>query len=124
MAKRTTTRRRSVSPSALLLSQLKALRLTEGMETEYRPVPGRKFRSDYAWPQEWLLVEVDGGLWLPKGGHSGGTGGERDREKDALALMEGFVTLRVTPKQIASGQAVRWIQQRLEGAHGRPSRRP
>ncbi len=37
---------------------------------EYRFHPTRLWRFDYAWPQERLAVEFDGGQWLQHGGVS------------------------------------------------------
>lgn len=79
---------------------------------EYRAVPGRRYRWDLAWPDHMLLVEVQGGIW-GKGGHSSGTGIERDTEKLALAILRGWRVLQVTTRQIRDGRALAWIQAAL-----------
>ena len=79
---------------------------------EYPAIPGRRFRFDFAWPIERLLVEVQGGTWAP-GGHSTGTGIARDCEKRNLAVLLGWRCLDVTTEQIRQGKAIRWIEEAL-----------
>lgn len=40
--------------------QLRALGLTDGMVREYKFIEGRRFRFDFAWPELWVAVEVEG----------------------------------------------------------------
>jgi very-short-patch-repair endonuclease len=55
-------------------------------EREWMPRwEGRRFRFDFALIDHKLLIECDGGLWI-KGAHNTGTGIQRDRDKDELAL--------------------------------------
>jgi hypothetical protein len=95
-------------------TQCRALGIPIG-RSEYAFHPTRKWRSDRAWPEQKLLVEVDGGAWLEGGGHSHSRGSqfERDRKKDAEALLLGFRTLRLTPKMLKSGEGVFYIAQLL-----------
>ena len=37
-------------------------------EREYRAIPARRYRWDYYIAPS-LLIEVQGGIWLPAGGH-------------------------------------------------------
>jgi very-short-patch-repair endonuclease len=71
----------------------------------------RKWRADFRWPT--LIVEVDGGAYI-HGRHTTGRGYEDDRERDAEAMMMGYRVLRVTPKQVTSGQALAWIEALLK----------
>jgi very-short-patch-repair endonuclease len=77
--------------------------------------PPRKYAADFAIVDKGsaLLVEVDGGSWVA-GRHNRGAGFEKDRERDALALIHGWRVLRVTPKQVESGEALGWIEKALE----------
>jgi very-short-patch-repair endonuclease len=95
-----------------LWGQLQVAGLTEGMETEYHAIPGRRYRWDIAWPAQRLLVEIQGGIWS-KGGHSTGVGITRDVEKANMAVWAGWRILAVTGNHIKSGQALLWIQQAL-----------
>lgn len=72
-------------------------------------VPGRRFRHDFFWPGASLAVEVQGGLWLPKGAHTGGSQ-EKDYEKAALTLLQGVTTLFVSGRHVKQGTALAWIE--------------
>lgn len=82
---------------------------------EFKAIPARRYRWDFAWPGQKLLVEVQGGIWA-KGGHSTGKGITRDAEKSNLATLAGYRCITVTGEQIKSGQALRWIQSALKEA--------
>jgi very-short-patch-repair endonuclease len=83
-----------------------------------RFIPGRRFEADLYWPKLRLVVEVDGGLWMPRGGHTSGSGAKRDRERDILAYISGQVlTVRVASDHVRSGEALDWIKQILEIRH-------
>ena len=79
---------------------------------EHRFHPVRKWRFDVAWPAKMLACEVDGGGFI-QGRHSRGLGMEKDNEKMAHALLLGWKVLRVTPRQVQNGQALKWIEQLL-----------
>ena len=71
---------------------------------EYEFHPRRKYRADFFCPP-CLLIEVQG-----SGRHTRFLGYENDMERQAEALMLGFVMLPVTPRQITQGKAQKWIQ--------------
>ena len=73
----------------------------------------RKWKADFFWPSLHLIVEVDGGAYV-HGRHTTGAGYEKDRERDAEAMMLGYRVLRVTPKQVTSGIALKWIEALLK----------
>jgi len=98
----------------VLAFQIKAKRLPPP-DREYPAIPGRRFRFDFAWPIEKLLVEVQGGTWI-KGGHSTGAGIARDCEKGCIAVVQGWRVLHVTRDQIEAGKAIRWIEDILRSA--------
>jgi very-short-patch-repair endonuclease len=78
---------------------------------EFRFHPRRKWRADFYIPAGKILLEVDGGTWLPGGGrHNRGQGYENDCEKLNEATALGFFVLRVTPRQIQNGKALEWVQ--------------
>ena len=80
-----------------------------------RFIPGRRFEADFYWPKLRLVVEVDGGLWMPKGGHTSGSGAKRDRERDILAYISGqLLTIRVASDHVRSEEAIDWVKQILE----------
>jgi len=77
--------------------------------------PRRRYRSEFVYtdPRDMLIIEVDGGIWLPKGGHTTGKGYERDRMRDAEAILLGYTILRFTPGMIERGEAVTYIERVL-----------
>ena len=81
---------------------------------EYVFLPPKKYRADFCWIEQRLVVEVDGGSWVA-GRHTRGAGFEADHERDALAMLHGWRVLRVTPKQVESGIALTWIEGLLAG---------
>lgn len=96
----------------LLAKHIKYLSLP-APEREYAFIKGRRFRADFAWPEQRLLVEVEGGIWA-NGRHTRGKGYEIDCEKYNLAALNGFTVLRYTPKMVGSGIAVNDIKFYLE----------
>jgi len=84
--------------------------------------PKRRWRFDYAFPDYKVAVEIDGGLFVPagrhSGRHSGGIGQKRDMEKMNAAAELGWLVLHYTPDERLDGstllQIFRTIQQRKE----------
>jgi very-short-patch-repair endonuclease len=86
---------------------------------EHRPIPGRRYACDLAFPAELLAVEVDGGAWIPGGGrHSRGKGFENDAEKASLLAGLGWRVVRGTTGQVKRGEVARWVLAAL--AYRRP----
>ena len=81
---------------------------------EYRFHPKRMWRFDFACVHEKFAVEIDGIVYRGnKGGHQTPKGMERDREKDAEAMILGWKVLRITPKMMRSGLAYVYIERLL-----------
>jgi len=65
---------------------------------EFKFHPDRKWRCDYAWPEQRLVVEIEGGIWTG-GRHTSGAGFTQDMEKyNALAEL-GYRILRYPPSK-------------------------
>ena len=94
---------------SLLLEQIIAAGL-EAPVAEYKFHPDRRWRMDFAWPDDLLAVEVEGGTWV-NGRHNRGSGFEKDAEKYAEALCLGWKVLRITGSQICTGKAIKWIRE-------------
>ncbi len=77
---------------------------------------GRDFRADFAFPVQRVLVEVQGGIWMPsgRGAHSGGAAIEKDIEKAQYAARLGWWWVPITEKDIDSGRALEVVQRVLE----------
>lgn len=75
---------------------------------------GRMFRSDGAYPEHKVLLEVQGGIWAEDPGrHNRGSGYERDCSRDNLAALLGWKLLRFTERMIKSSEATRTIARAL-----------
>ncbi len=66
---------------------------------EYRFHASRRWRFDYAWPDQRVALEVDGGVWT-RGRHTRGAGWLKDTEKLNAACVAGFRMLRCSPDQL------------------------
>ena len=97
----------------LFAMQLDSAGLT-GYVREYQAIPGRRFRFDFAWRKERLLVEINGGTYS-KGAHSTGTGINRDYEKGNLAVLNGWRVLSFDTKQVKSGAALEVVEKLIGG---------
>lgn len=60
---------------------------------EYKFHPDRKWRLDFAWINEMIAVEIEGGVWIG-GGHNRGKGYIKDCEKYNNAVILGWRLLR------------------------------
>ena len=94
-------------------------------EYEFAKEEGRKFRWDFAWPenvqQVWhdiyvsrrLALEVQGGVWS-RGAHGRGTGITRDMEKFSLGAALGWRLLLVEPKALCTQETMSLIRRALD----------
>jgi very-short-patch-repair endonuclease len=96
----------------LLFQHIKLVGLPEP-EREYRFAPPRRYRADFAYPEQKILVEVQGGIYT-RGAHSRGTGLERDYEKINLAQLNGFMVFQFSRKMIESGEAITVLEKALK----------
>ncbi len=80
---------------------------------EYRFAPPRRFRMDFAWPEQMVGLEVDGGVWT-SGRHTRGSGWTTDTEKLNLAVSMGWRMLRTTPTDFLTHDMAATIKAALE----------
>jgi very-short-patch-repair endonuclease len=85
-----------------------------GFRRNARFIQGRRFEADFWFPRERIALEVDGGVWMPKSGHTSGKGYTSDRERDVEALMQGILTIRYTSGQVKEGYAIETFPTILE----------
>lgn len=91
-------------------------------EQEFRFHPTRKWRLDFAWPEQRVAVEIQGGVFTKgRGGHTSGVGVQRDCEKGNAATLLKWrvlrfttVDLRQTPVQCCE-QVVELLNWRFKG---------
>lgn len=96
----------------MFLLMVKARKLPRPVP-EFRFHPVRKFRFDFAWTEQRLALEVEGGVWSG-GAHGRGTGIVRDMEKATLAAEEGWRIIRVTPSNLATQDTMDTIERALQ----------
>lgn len=97
---------------AWLYRDIRAVGLPEP-ESEFMFHPTRKWRSDFAWPQQKVLVEVEGGSWV-KGRHSRAYGFEADCRKYNAATELGWKLYRFTGSMIKSGEAIAFLERNIK----------
>lgn len=68
--------------------------------TEVSFHPERKWRFDFAWPEIAVAMEIEGGVFQKKGGHTTGSGYTKDCEKYNEAIYLGWTILRFTTAQV------------------------
>jgi hypothetical protein len=67
---------------------------------EHPGIPGRKFRFDFAWPEQMVAVEINGGIFKAQSGHRSISGLERDYNKANLAQLHGWAYFQLSPRMI------------------------
>lgn len=96
-----------------LAHQLKMAQLDPEWWREHRFHPERKWRFDFAWPNQMLAVEIQGGIYMKKGGHTSVTGFQRDCDKFNAGVILGWRILKFTPKDVQNGTALQTIEKAL-----------
>ncbi len=76
---------------------------------EYVFAEGRKYRADFAWPGQKILVEIEGGTWI-NGRHNRGSSVEADYRKYNLAASQEWLVFRFSTYMIKSGEAIEIIK--------------
>jgi very-short-patch-repair endonuclease len=81
-------------------------------EPEYRFHPSRKWRFDFAFLDQKVAIEAEGGTFSG-GRHVRGSGFQKDAEKYNAAVVAGWRVLRFTAQMIQSGEALQVIEAAL-----------
>lgn len=84
-------------------------------EQQYRFHPERKWRFDFAFVDELVAVELDGGIFAAENGqvagkHARGVGRLKDYEKRNAAAELGWLVLCYGPPQVRSGEAALQVE--------------
>lgn len=94
--------------------QLRAVGLPDPVR-EHRFHGTRKWRFDYAWPEQLLAVEIEGGVWAKTPGrHTRGSGFCNDCEKYNHAALLGWRVLRGEAKMVESGDLLKFVELALK----------
>ena len=73
--------------------------------------PPRKWRFDFAWPDQRVAIEIEGGVWQKKSRHRTASGFLNDCEKYETALLLGWTLYRVPGVWVCEGQRRIWRPQ-------------
>jgi very-short-patch-repair endonuclease len=101
-------------------TQLRQVGIT-GAVRELQFDAGRGWRFDFAWLEELVAVEIEGGTWAA-GRHNRGAGFQADCIKYAEAAIRGWLVLRVTTEMVETGQAIQLLTRALWAASQRRGR--
>lgn len=94
---------------------LRADKIDNGMEREYKFHPTRKWRFDFAWPKLKIALEIEGVVWGDaKGRHQTALGIAKDCEKYNEATRMGWDVYRFTGAQVKSGGAILFLKNVLD----------
>lgn len=85
-------------PSSLE-SKFAALLLSNGLPISEREYQLGRWRFDFAWPEQKVAVEIDGGTFSG-GSHVSGEGHERDCLKQNYAVSQGWVVFRLNGRMM------------------------
>jgi len=80
---------------------------------EFRFHDTRLWRFDFAWIEQRVALECDGGIWR-QGRHTRGAGWLKDSEKLNCAATMGWRLLRCTPQQLALPELIATIRVALD----------
>lgn len=87
---------------------------------EYCFARPRLWRLDWAWPDQLLALEVNGGIWeskkRPRGRHSRGVGQLNDMAKWSEAAARGWRIIHCVPADLESQRVMEAIVRALTGA--------
>ena len=91
--------------------QVKAHKLpTPTREHKFHPV--RKWRFDFAWPDQKIAVELHGATYS-NGRHNRGAGMRNDADKVNAAQLMGWITLIFTSDHLKDGTAIQHVKEAL-----------
>lgn len=107
----------SATQSLAFLSALRRDRIP-WPEAEYRFHPVRLWRWDYAWPDQMVAVEVQGGVWT-KGRHGRGSGIVKDMEKFSHGAALGWRLLLCQPRDLCDDAFLALLRQALDFGTGK-----
>ncbi len=80
--------------------------------TEHRFAHPRRWKFDFAWPDQMVAFEREGGTWQG-GRHVSGKGYRNDCIKYSEAAIRGWKVIRATVDMIADGSALELLERAL-----------
>lgn len=90
--------------------QWKLLKSVQTPRKDLKPIP-KVWRFDGCFDEWKVIVEIDGGIWMPGGGaHSHPIDITRNMTKQNDAALAGYVVLRFTPREVFNEHAIAFTQ--------------
>jgi len=83
-------------------------------ESEFKFCPNRRFSFDFAYIEQRIALEIEGGIYTHKMGHSSITGILRDIEKYNLAAICGWRVIRILSNELHKKQTFELIKKALD----------
>lgn len=83
------------------------------LHSEYKFCDTRRYRIDFCHIPSRVGIEINGATWV-KGGHSSGTGLQRDYEKQLLAASLGWVILPLTANDVENPAVLKLVKQTID----------
>lgn len=89
-------------------------------EPEWKFMTTRRFRFDFAWVQQKVALEINGGVYLKRkdgstgGRHNTGSGFIRDMDKLNHAQLHGWIVLQFQPADLNKTATLDMIRSALE----------
>lgn len=102
-------------PPAIPVSRFERLLRSVGLPApirEHRFHAVRRWRFDYAWPEQRVALEVEGGVWTG-GRHTRGAGFVGDLEKYNAAVVAGWRVVRVVPGKLCASATIGMLESLL-----------
>jgi hypothetical protein len=103
---------------AIFLHQLDLAGLPQPDREVYFALP-RKWRADFCFRREMVIVEYQGIFGGPNASHASLGGLKRDYEKFTEASLLGYVLILITAESVNDGRAVAWVERALRGLNER-----
>lgn len=97
---------------AIVLAYFKSEKLPASAR-EFQFHPTRKWRFDFCWPNQKVALEIQGGIWMARGGHNTGVALRKEHEKRNEAARRGWRILYVEPKDLCTLDTVKLIRESL-----------
>jgi len=101
---------KAINPT-IFASFMRSCRLPEPIP-EFKFHPNRRWRFDFAWPDHYLALEVEGGIWV-QGRHNRGSGFLKDMEKYNEATCHGWRIIRTTPQALLTYQTAETVRRAI-----------
>jgi hypothetical protein len=98
---------------AIFLHQLDLAGLPQPDREVYFALP-RKWRADFCFRREMIIVEYQGIFGGPNASHASLAGLKRDYEKFTEASLLGYTLILITAESVNDGRAIAWVEQALK----------